>query len=35
MTKTMMSLLKRAGDGGDDRRRTGRKGGSEKNTKPV
>jgi hypothetical protein len=35
MTKTMMPLLKRASDGGDDRRRTGRRGDSGKNTKPV
>jgi hypothetical protein len=27
MTKMMMPLLKRAGDGGDDRKRTGRRGG--------
>jgi hypothetical protein len=35
MTKTMMPLLKRAGDRGDDRRRTGRRGGSRRNMKPV
>jgi hypothetical protein len=35
MTKTMMPLLKKAGDGGDDHMRTGRRGGSRRNTKPV
>jgi len=35
MTKTMMPLLKRAGDRGDDSRRTGRRGSSGRNTKPV
>jgi hypothetical protein len=35
MTKTMMPLLKRADDEGDDHRRTGRRGGSGRNTKPV
>jgi hypothetical protein len=35
MTKTMMPLLKRAGDRGDDHRRIGRRGGGERNTKPV
>jgi hypothetical protein len=35
MTKTMMPLLKRAGDKGDDHRRTSRRGGSGRNMKPV
>ena len=35
MTKMMMTLLKRAGDRGDDSRRTGRRGSSGRNTKRV